>query len=131
MSNNLIDELLYEFRGEKESFLITIRCDLEWSHDKFIKFLSTIRNYCKHRQLSNQLDKEIAQGFWFISWFIKDWTSHPDFRKANKFSDNYYTESYELIHDLSWWYFMEEPIYIEDKDFKEKIKILKSNIKND
>ncbi|WP_459477435.1 hypothetical protein [Clostridium saccharoperbutylacetonicum] len=128
MTNELTEELLYEFRGEENSFLITIRCDLEWSHNKFIKFLYTMKDYCKQKQSKDPLDKEIAQGFWFVTWFIKDWTSHQGFRKANKFSDDYYTESYELIHDLSYWYFVEESIYIEEKDFEEEIKILESYI---
>lgn len=124
MTSELTEELLYEFRGEENSFLITIRCDLKWSHTKFVKLINTMRDYCKQKQSNDPLDKEIAQGFWFVSWFIKDWTSHPDFRKANKFSEDYFNQSYELIYDLSYWYFMEESIYSEEKDFKEEIKLL-------
>lgn len=129
MKNELTEELLYEFNGEENSFLITIRCDLEWSHAKFIKLLNTMRDYCKQKQSRDPLDKEIAQGFWFVTWFIKDWTSHSGFRNGNKFSDDYYTQSYKFIHDLSYWYFMNEPIYVEEEYFELEIKILEAYIK--
>lgn len=102
MTSEINEELLYEFRGEENSFLIAIRCDLEWSHAKFVKLLNTMNNYCKQKHSSDPLDKEIAQGFWFVSWYIKDWTSHSGFRNANKFHDDYYTHSYELIHNFSY-----------------------------
>lgn len=54
------------------------------------------------KQVSDNLNKEIAQGFSYVSCFIKDWTKHPDFRVSNNYSDNYYEESYEIIQDLSW-----------------------------
>lgn len=63
MTSEVTEELLYEFRGEENSFLITLRCDLEWSHAKFVKLLNAMRNYCKQKQPSDPLDKEIAQGF--------------------------------------------------------------------
>lgn len=131
MTNEITEVLLYEFRGEENTFLITIRCDLEWSHTKFIEFLNSMRNYCKHKQEEDPLDKEIAQGFWFVSSYIREWTSHPDFRKANKFSDDYYTQSYDLIYDLSYWYFMEEPIFIEEEEFEKEINILEEYLKKD
>lgn len=131
MNKELIEGLLNEFRGEENSFLITIRCDLEWSHTKFVKLLNTMRDYCKQKESNDPLDKEITQGFWFVSFYIKDWTSHPGFRNANKFPDDYYIQSYELIYDLSYWYFMEEPIYIDEKYFEEEINILESYLKKD
>ncbi|AWI04658.1 hypothetical protein [Clostridium drakei] len=131
MTNKVTDKLLHEFRGEGNCFLISIRCDLEWSHNKFINLLNSMRDYCKQMQSSDPLDKEITQGFWFVSWYIKDWTSHSNFRNINKFSEEYYSQSYELICDLSYWYFMNEPIFVEEEYFKLEINILEGYVNKD
>ncbi|MDP4177122.1 MAG: hypothetical protein Q8900_02115 [Bacillota bacterium] len=123
-----INDLLDELKGEENSFILNIRCKIEWKHDSFIKLVRIMRYYCSNRENEEKLDKNIAEGFWFVSWFIKDWTSHENFRKTNKFPDEYFNKAYEIIFDLCYWYFTQECIFISEDTFNEEINELEKII---
>ncbi len=41
-----------------------------------------------------------------MSWFVKDWTSHPNFPRRR--SDEYYNAVYEYLSSLAYWFFVNE-----------------------
>lgn len=91
-----------------------------------MKLLMTMRDYCRSLEEEVKLEREIAEGFWFISHFVRDWTTHEGFRNANKLPEEYYIEAYELIYHLSWWYFTNDCPFISEDDFNEELEHIES-----
>lgn len=126
MDKSYEDNLLRHFRGEDDSFLITIRCDLNWNHEFFINMISSMIKCCEVSKDGELLGREIASGFWYASWFIKEWSEHPNFRSKNNLGEEYYVRCYELLSDLAYYYFVGDsltgdqlPIAEIDKELRE------------
>lgn len=91
-------------------FLIEIRININWDHQKFIKLLRNMYYYSDSNKETDTLNREYAGGFWYLSHFVEDWTTHENFRKNNPLSNDYYEEAYEMIYALSYWYFNQDPL---------------------
>lgn len=122
--DDLKSKLLYELQGEKNSFLISIRVHLEWDHSKLMDVLNLMYKYILNSEVNELLERDVANGFWFFSNFVKDWSSHEGFRHANQYSEEYFNQAYEVIYFLSDWYFSGECPFIHKEDFKEEIQLL-------
>ncbi|MCM1988988.1 hypothetical protein [Oceanirhabdus seepicola] len=136
------EKLLNEFQAGENTFLFSIKTRLVWRHEQFIVLLKTMLKYCEEKckekesnkvEESDNVDEDdklyespkiMSKGFWYISWFIKEWTNHPNFRRINPKPEQYYNVAYELIHAISIWYFLEECPYMDCKDFYKELKVL-------
>ena len=58
---------------------------------------------CKAYEGQESLERWLAQGFWFMSWFVKDWTTHPGFHRPQP--QEYYENALDRLNDLSYWFF--------------------------
>ena len=56
-----------------------------------------------------------VEGFWFVSWFVKDWTGHPNFPRPQP--EMYYKNAIDRLNDLAYWFFMGESPYQEGHQF--------------
>ena len=119
--DNYKEILINEFNAGDNSFLLDIRCNINFDKNKLLNLLHSAYYYCLNFNEDKHLDRFFASGFWYISHFVKDWTSHENFREKNILDDDYYEKVYEIIYDLSFWYFMNESPYMDKEELLRQI----------
>jgi hypothetical protein len=92
------------------------------------KLLLLFYYFCLNNSEDDKLERFFANGFWYFSHFIKDWSTHENFREKNNFPIEYYNEVYELIYNFSYWYFMKEPAFCNSEEYLVEINNLKRYI---
>lgn len=93
-----------EFEAGDGSFLITIRANMIWNVDAFDRLSKAMEQYCQETSgTSAQLERWLAQGFWYVPDFVRDWTSHPNFPRA--LPATYYESAYRQLDELAFWFF--------------------------
>ncbi|WP_299767707.1 hypothetical protein [uncultured Dokdonia sp.] len=115
-------DLKGELIAEEGSFLLELRTGISWNHNSFINLLKEAHKEYQNTKNDSELNREIAEGIWYISHFIKEWSSHENFPKVH--SNEYYSKAYDLIHDIAYEYFMGESVYTSEKIIIEKIEEL-------
>ena len=100
-----------EFDADEGSFLIQLRPGLEWNKQAFVRLVIAMRACCQESSGKASLERWLANGFWYISWFVEDWTTHEAFPRP--FAADYYDRAYEILHDLAFWFFSGESPYEE------------------
>jgi hypothetical protein len=104
MDDEGVEHLRREFSAEEGTFLLSLRGDrIEWDKAAFTRFEKTLRWACEQYQGDGQLDRWIAEGFYYASHFVRDWTSHPSFPRPEP--EQYYHDCIERIDDLAAWFF--------------------------
>jgi len=103
-SDGIFDRIHSEFNAEKGTFLLKLRCELEWDKAAFARLLAAMLEVALKHNEDDEIPKWLAQGFWYLNEFIPDWSSHPDFHR--EFSDDYYDRAYEVVRDLADMFFM-------------------------
>jgi hypothetical protein len=96
------------FYGEG-AFALKLRTELVWDKVAFLELITAMQNYLESARDTETLDRWIAEGFWYLNEFIKDWSTHPNFPRM--FSDAYYNAAYERLHALAYWLFVGESLY--------------------
>jgi hypothetical protein len=104
-----LQQLKAEFDGEADSFLIQLRVDLHWNRQAFARLVDTMQRYLETERDPEHLPRWVAEGFWFLDHFVRDWTSHPNFPRH--FGEDYYEAALERLHDLAYWLFVGESPY--------------------
>lgn len=104
-----LEILEHELNAGDGSFLIKLRCDLEWDRAAFTRLTDAMKQCCEELAGAEVIDRWLAGGFWYLSFFVKDWTTHPNFPK--KEPDDYYAKAYERLDSLAYWFFMGESPY--------------------
>ncbi len=93
-----------EFDAGDGSFLISIRGDMVWDVEAFDRLSGAMAQYCREASgTSAHLERWVAQGFWYVPWFVRDWTSHPNFPRD--LPATYYDGAYRQLDDLAFSYF--------------------------
>lgn len=108
-----LDILKAEFSAEENSFLLKLRIDLEWDQQAYRTMVEAMKMYCENHSDETKVDKWLAEGFWYIPSFTRDWSSHPNFPRP--YSEEYYRNAYEELDDLAFWFFMGENPKIDIK----------------
>lgn len=107
-----LDVLRREFEAGQGTFLLGLRGeDREWDKAAFSRFEQAMRWACEHFQDHGQLDRWMAEGFYYTSWFVPNWTSHPDFPRPEP--EQYYKNCMQRIGDLADWFFHGHHSYAE------------------
>jgi hypothetical protein len=104
-----IEQLRAEFEGEDGCFLLRLRVELHWDRDAFRRLTDSMLHYLQSDRDPERIDRWVAEGFWYLNHFVKDWSSHPNFPKP--LPHEYYEAAYERLYDLSYWLFMGESLY--------------------
>lgn len=55
------------------------------------------------------LPRWIAEGFWYVPTFTRDWTSHPAWERVIAREPEYYQKAYQRLDDLASWFFDGHP----------------------
>ncbi|MFO1512337.1 MAG: hypothetical protein U1F83_05385 [Verrucomicrobiota bacterium] len=100
-----------EFDAEAGSFLIQVRCRLEWDWDAFRRLTSAMYDVAEEVKGQPSIETWIAQGFWICDTFIREWTSHPNFPRP---PEDAYRDAIELVHNLATLLFLRESPYKDD-----------------
>ena len=103
MAESYLAVLKREFTGADGSFLIQLRPNLTWDKEAFSKLVAAMEASCKACEGRDKLDRWQAEGFWFMSWFVKDWTAHENFPRPQP--QEYYENALERLNDLAYWFF--------------------------
>jgi hypothetical protein len=98
-----------EFGASPGSFLLTLRCNLEWNEHAFNRLTQAMFEYVRTRNRETDIPRWIAEGFWYLDWFVKDWSMHESFPREH--DESYYEAAYERLHDLAYWLFVGESIH--------------------
>ena len=114
--------LLEELNAEEGSFLLELRTNLAWNHHSFVKFLLQLEEYCVQNQNEANLNRAYASEICYISHFVKEWSTHEGFKSIQ--SEAYFELAYQLIHDLSYHYFIGESVYNDSLEVANKIEKL-------
>lgn len=102
--------LRQEFGADEGSFLLGLRgADLTWDRSAFSRLERAMRAVCEQWEVgeqwegSEQLDRWMAEGFYYTPRFVRDWTSHPDFPRPGP--QQYYEDCLQRLDDLADWFF--------------------------
>jgi tetratricopeptide (TPR) repeat protein len=91
-----------EFDAEEGSFLIQIRCRLEWDWNAFRRLTSAMYDVADAVKGQPSIETWIAEGFWFCDTWIRDHTSHPNFPRP---PDEAYQDALALLDQLASFLF--------------------------
>jgi hypothetical protein len=95
-----------EFYAEPGSFLLRLRIDLIWDTVAFSRLVSCMEACAAEYSRAWSLPRWIAEGFWYCSHFIEDWSSHPNFPREH--DRGYYAAAYKRLRDPTYWLFKGE-----------------------
>lgn len=99
-----------ELEAEEGSFLLALRCDLRWDEDAFERLTKAMQTYVRARDEEADIPRWIAEGFWFLDWFVKQWSTHPSFPRTR--DQAHYDAAYECLHDLAFRLFVRESVFM-------------------
>ena len=102
-----------EFAAEDGSFLLQLRTDLTWDTAAFDRLTTAMLEVLRTTEYADQIPRWVAEGFWLLDTFVRDWSSHPDFPRP--LPVEYYSAAYARLHDLAQWLFVGESPYQETR----------------
>jgi hypothetical protein len=97
-----LDLLRHEFSAEDGSFLVQLRVDLHWDRRAFSRLEQAMRRVCAQQESREQLDRWLAEGYWYMSDFVAGHISHPDFPRPEP--AEYYQSAVRRLWDLQNWF---------------------------
>ncbi len=92
-----------EFDAEDGSFLIKLRVNLDWDKNAFNRLTGEMYQYVRERDPGAPIPRWIAEGFWYVESWVREWSSHEAFARPH--GDPYYEAAYERLHALAYWLF--------------------------
>ncbi|HET7459682.1 MAG TPA: hypothetical protein VFJ82_00485 [Longimicrobium sp.] len=110
-----LDTLRSEFEAREGSFLLALRCDLTWDKAAFERVTTAMLAHVRQRDPEEPIPRWIAEGFWYMDWFVRDWSTHPSFPREH--SGEYYEAAWLLLHDLANWLFIGDSPYEPGAEF--------------
>src|SRR4051812_3400246 len=105
-----------EFDAGQDSFLITLRPNLEWDKEAFDRLTSAMKLCAEEESSKPKLERWVAFGFWYIPKLVREWALHPNFPKAH--AVDYYEKAFTRLDDLAYWYFLGQSPYTEGTGFE-------------
>jgi len=113
-----LDLLRREFSADQGTFLLGLRGEgMEWDKTAFSRFERAMRSACEQFKDSDHLDRWMAEGFYYTAWFVRDWTSHPNFSRPEP--EQYYNDCIQRIADLADWFFHASHNYVDPHHWPE------------
>ena len=118
MADDYSSVLAHEFSAGEGSFLVQLRVQLTWNKVAFTRLteamLACCRAYDAHERHvagigygadATPLPRWLAEGFWYVGWFVRDWTTHPAWAERAALEQDYYDTAYERLFLLAEWFF--------------------------
>jgi hypothetical protein len=133
MADEWYGTLQHEFNAHEGSFLLQLRTELVWDKVAFSRLTAAMLECCKAYDISADppsthwpgspyyeasIPRWLAEGFWYLSSFVRDHTSHPAWREKIAREPDYYDQAYERLADLAYWFFTGQSLYLDgDKSY--------------
>lgn len=95
-----------ELDAEDGSFLLRLRCELVWDDAAFARLTGAMEACCAAVEGCEQVERWQANGFWYLSWFVRDWVGHPSFPRQH--ADEHYASACSRLEELAYWFFFGE-----------------------
>jgi hypothetical protein len=109
MSDGYMAILRREFDAEEGSFLLKLRCELEWDKEAFSRRVAAMEQCAVVQARRPEIERWIVEGFWYLERFVPEWSSHLEFPRPHR--EQYYQAAYQRLSDLAYWLFFSEPPY--------------------
>jgi hypothetical protein len=91
-----------EFEAADGSFLIQLRCGMVWDREAFLRLVAAMELCAAEHAGRESLERWVAEGFWYVGWFVPEWSGHPNFPRPEA---AYHRRACDRLHDLAWWFF--------------------------
>lgn len=118
MEQDFFTILQSEFCAEDGSFLLQLRCDMVWDPVAFTRLTQAMLACCRAYALDDPnptlmeparekllVPRWLAEGFWYVSFFVRDHTSHPAWSERTSRHPDYYERAYKRLEALAEWFF--------------------------
>ncbi len=100
------ETLQREFSAQPGTFLSKLRPGFEWDQEAFSRLLEAMQTCCEEQERTPELERWLAEGFWYVSWYVKQWTTHERFPRP--YPQEYYDKAYQRLLLLASWFFTGE-----------------------
>ena len=132
MSDDWYGILQHEFNANEGSFLLQLRSNLVWDKGAFSRLVEAMVECCRAYDTSNDppttafpgspyyeltVPRWLADGFWYLSTFVRDHTSHTAWHQKIAREPDYYNKAYERLFDLADWFFTGQTLPNPDSTF--------------
>jgi len=134
MEKDYLKTIWYEY-GARDGFCVQLRSHLSWDKAAFDRLTQAMRSCCKEYEISTQevnrgrerlipdsgemsiyvlgypdpptrlLPDWLAEIFWFLSHFVRDWTSHEVWDADQAREPDYFQKAYQRLDHLASWFF--------------------------
>jgi len=108
-----------EFEAGEDSFLIKLRPNLDWDKVAFNRLVSAMKHCAESKSSEPKLERWVAEGFWYVPRFVREWATHSNFPKAH--STEYYDRAFTRLDDLAYWYFMGQSPHEGENHFQDLV----------
>ena len=105
-----------EFEAGEGSFLIQLRPHLVWDRASFTRLIAAMQQCCEESSKADTLERWMAEGFWYVPRFVRDWTTHPAFPRVHPAA--YFEKAYQRLDNLAYWFFFGESPYVDGTGFE-------------
>lgn len=109
--DDYLDVLKHEFEAGEQSFLIKLRVWLEWDRLAFTRLITAMHTSCVKHAGATVVERWLAEGFWYLPIFTRDWTTHANFPRIH--GEAYYAHAYQQLDDLAFWFFVGSSPYAD------------------
>jgi hypothetical protein len=106
-----------EFDASEGTFMIKLRPNLEWDKAAFNRLTAAMKLCAESKSSDAKLERWVAEGFWFVPRFVREWTTHANFPKVH--TADYYEKALTQLDDLAYWYFRGQSPYESGAHFEE------------
>jgi hypothetical protein len=94
-----------EFSAKEGSFLLFLRGEMIWNREAFTRLTQAMLAYCKGMENEDFVPRWVAEGFWYMSFYVRGFTLHPRWKKIILQDEEYYERAYKRLDDLASWFF--------------------------
>ncbi|WP_035855766.1 hypothetical protein [Cryptosporangium arvum] len=113
--NDARETLRREFGSAPGSFMATLYADRVWDREAFGRMERAMRTVCAAHADRDQLDRWLAEGFYYVSTWVPDHTAHSAFPRPEPV--DYYDACVTRLQDLAAWFFHGWHVYREPHDW--------------
>lgn len=103
--------LRQEFGAGEGGFLLGLRPEFVWDRGAFTRLERAMRAVCQRTQDDDTLERWMAEAFYYIPRFVRDWTTHPNFPRPQP--QQYHDDCLRRLDDLADWFFHGRHMYLE------------------
>ncbi len=105
------EQLRREVDAEPGSFLLALRCDLEWSKPACLRLVALMEDFVDDISAPSEaergtIERWAAAGLWYVNGFVEDRSSHQNFPRVH--GGEYHQRAEERRSDLAFRLFADQ-----------------------